>query len=62
MREAWIRLECPSCQRRWEVNPSGLPSPRDRYACAHCGARRTLSEFTVTRRELEILDELHQFG
>lgn len=57
MSEAWIQLQCPNCEERWEANPSDLPEPSTSRTCEHCGASRPTAEFMKTKRDLEILEE-----
>ena len=57
MTEAWIQLTCPDCSEHWEANPADLPAPGDPFDCPACGERRSVSEFTRTGRDLEILEQ-----
>lgn len=59
MTEAWIQLRCPECGQEWEDDPSDVPEPSDQYRCRDCDARRPLSEFAQTQRDLEIVEEFH---
>ncbi len=57
MVEAWIQLQCPSCDEEWERSPSDLPGPDADFTCNHCGETRRVAEFMMTQRDLEILEE-----
>lgn len=56
MQEAWIQLQCPGCDKRWEANPAELPAPDGSYTCEDCDATRRVSEFPKTARDFEILE------
>jgi tRNA(Ile2) C34 agmatinyltransferase TiaS len=59
MVEAFVRLVCPECAKRWEDSPMDLPGHRTNFTCSACGATRRLAEFMRTERDLETL---RQFG
>lgn len=60
MREASVTLECPNCAETWDANAVDLPSPGEEFTCNHCGATRSISEFTKTQRGYEILETLNE--
>jgi hypothetical protein len=59
MQEAWIQLSCPTCDEQWQENPTELPKPGESFTCDHCEATRTVSEFTKTARDFEMLESFH---
>lgn len=60
MREAFVQLQCPACEKHWEENPSDLPAADEEFVCPDCEERRPTSEFMHTKRDLEILEEFHE--
>ena len=58
MREAYVRLVCPECQKDWESTPGNLPTPDEQFSCPDCTERRRLAEFMRTERDLETLQDL----
>jgi transposase len=60
MTEAWIQLLCPECGKNWEDNPAELSAPSRQHTCRNCGLTRYTSEFTKTKRDLEILESFQE--
>jgi predicted RNA-binding Zn-ribbon protein involved in translation (DUF1610 family) len=58
MKETYVRLLCPECDKDWESNPSELPGPRGNFHCPNCHASRRTAEFTRTEKDLETLQKL----
>ncbi|MFP4590306.1 MAG: hypothetical protein ACLFMX_02640 [Halobacteriales archaeon] len=54
MREAYVQLRCPVCQKDWQGNPADLPAPDADFSCPDCGGTRSTTEFMRTARDLEI--------
>ncbi len=58
MREAYVQLQCPVCNKDWQANPSDLPEPDASFRCPDCDATRPTTEFMRTSRDLEIFKQL----
>jgi len=58
MREAYVQLLCPACNKAWEDNPRELPAPDASYSCPSCRETRRTAEFMRTDRDLENLKQL----
>lgn len=58
MREAYVRLLCPACQKDWESTPSELPAPDRTFHCPNCRNDRPLAEFMRTEHDLQTLKSL----
>lgn len=55
MREAYVQLLCPECNKAWETNPRELPESSQNFSCPDCHATRRVSEFMRTDRDLATL-------
>lgn len=53
MAEAWVQLNCLACENRWSDNPANLPAPGEQYQCPSCGEYANVSEFLLTKQDLE---------
>ncbi|MFB6300517.1 MAG: hypothetical protein ABEH65_09675 [Halobacteriales archaeon] len=58
MKEAFVQLLCPNCEKAWESTPSELPAHSEDFTCPSCHTTRWMAEFTKTERDLEILKRL----
>ena len=57
MVEAFVRLQCPECQKGWEENPAELPDHTAQFTCPSCETARRLAEFMRTERDLETVKQ-----
>lgn len=57
MPEAYVTLNCPSCEKVWEEKPHELPGRREEFTCPDCAALHPLAEFARSQRDLEIIEE-----
>jgi predicted RNA-binding Zn-ribbon protein involved in translation (DUF1610 family) len=58
MRETYVRLLCPECNKDWEKSPDDLPAPGDLFHCPNCHASRRTAEFARTDHDLQTLKQL----
>lgn len=58
MRETYVRLLCPDCEKAWEESPQELPAAGDSFRCPDCRAEHRMAEFTRTDHDLETLKQL----
>lgn len=57
MRETYVRLLCPECDKKWEASPDDLPSASDLFHCPNCHASHHTAEFTRTEHDLQTLKQ-----
>lgn len=57
MAEAYVNLDCPTCDKVWEAPPHDLPGRRDEFTCPDCDAVHPLAEFARSQRDLEVIDQ-----
>ena len=60
MSDAFVRILCPSCGKDWQANLNKVPEPGAEMTCDDCGTTRSVSEFTRTSRDFEILAEFYE--